>query len=250
MKKTLLIIVNIFLAIHVFGGNPDLFNKANQHYQAGEYSAAIELYDSIYNSGYQSFELLYNLGNAYYKKENFAKAILYWEKAKKLNPRDEDLLHNLELVQTKIPDQIDEVPHFVLIKVWKSIVFGLPDFFWTILNILSFLVLVYAIFVLVSSVSSKIKKIFFYIGILSFFLTIFSGIAGYQNYREITQHKTAIVLPPTVNVKSSPDETSSTLFVLHSGTKVKLIEKIGSWQQISIANGNKGWLKTSDFDPI
>ncbi|MBN2746040.1 MAG: tetratricopeptide repeat protein [Bacteroidales bacterium] len=248
--KNILLALNIFLVTQVFGTNTDLFNRANKHYQAGEYSIAIELYDSIYQSGYQSFEMLYNMGNAYYEKEDYAKAILYWEKAKKLNPQDEDLLHNLELVQTKIPDQIEEVPRFILIKAWKSVVFGLSDFLWTILNILVFTLLVVSVYLIASSQRPKIKKTFFYIGILSFFTTIFTGVAGYQNYNELTQHKTAIIQTPTVNVKSSPDENSSTLFVLHSGTKIKLIDKIGSWQQISIANGNKGWIKISYFEPI
>jgi len=87
-------------------------------------------------------------------------------------------------------------------------------------------------------------------GIIFLSLSLLTGIFGFQSSQQIHSHKTAIVFTPTVNVKSSPSEKSSTLFVIHQGTKVKLIDQLKDWYRIKLANGSQGWMHKEDFEKI
>ena len=61
----------------------------------------------------------------------------------------------------------------------------------------------------------------------------------------------AIVMRPVVSVKSSPSaESSQDLFILHEGTKVQMLDQVGSWTNIELADGRQGWIRTSDIEAI
>jgi SH3-like domain-containing protein len=95
-----------------------------------------------------------------------------------------------------------------------------------------------------------VRKISFWAGV--FLLLLFSvGVlaASQRNHYLANQHE-AIVFTQMVNIKSSPDENSKDIFVLHEGTKVKLLDVIAEWQEIRIANGSVGWIKISDIRKI
>ena len=52
-------------------------------------------------------------------------------------------------------------------------------------------------------------------------------------------------------VRSSPDDKSGTeLFVLHEGTKVKILESVGDWDKIELQDGRQGWSKKSNLEII
>jgi SH3-like domain-containing protein len=68
--------------------------------------------------------------------------------------------------------------------------------------------------------------------------------------KELTAHNTAIVMSPTVTVRSAPDENSTELFVIHEGTKVWIIDQVGDWLRIRIADGNNGWMRSSELEKI
>lgn len=67
---------------------------------------------------------------------------------------------------------------------------------------------------------------------------------------KITERNEAIVFAPTITIKSSPAESGTDLFVLHEGTKVKLLDKVGDWSEILLADGNRGWIPTNQIEII
>ena len=67
---------------------------------------AVEGYQSILNSGFESAELYYNLGNAFYKLNNIPESNFFYEKAKSISPSDEDILMNLSFAQNLRIDKI------------------------------------------------------------------------------------------------------------------------------------------------
>ncbi|WP_449437698.1 tetratricopeptide repeat protein [Pedobacter steynii] len=93
--------------------NPEaLFAKGNGQYAKAQYKEAAQSYEEVLKDGYKSADVYFNLGNAYYKMGEMAPAILYYEKAYKLTPGDQEISLNLQLANLKIADKIDPVPEF------------------------------------------------------------------------------------------------------------------------------------------
>ena len=89
------------------------------------------------------------------------------------------------------------------------------------------------------------KKATFFLGIIMILLLICSGIIAFQKYQYLNERNEAIIMKPTITVKSSPSSTGVDLFVLHEGTKVTILDKDGDWDKIKIADGSVGWLPSS-----
>jgi tetratricopeptide (TPR) repeat protein len=251
MKKNVLMVVVLFMALYSYATeNQLIIAKANKAYADGLFTNAVDLYKQVLNSGNESWELYYNLGNSYYKLNDFASAILYFEKAKKLNPGNEDINFNLKVTNNKIADKIEPLPELFYKRWYRNLVELLPVDPWARITILTFILsLFFALFYVISQ-RIYIRKIGFWAGILFFIISLLSVHFSYQNYKTLQNNTEAIIFTPTVTIKSSPDEKSIDLFVLHEGTKVKILDNIGNWYEIRIANGSVGWLPVSSVEKI
>jgi tetratricopeptide (TPR) repeat protein len=226
------------------------FEKANKAYMAGFYGNAITIYEEILATGQASPELYYNLGNAYFKNEESSKAILNYERALKLDPGNEDFRYNLLVANNKRIDKIDDLPELFYIRWWNALKYKLSTNQWAMLSMISFTLVFIVIALFLLSRTSFMKRLFFYSGITILLINILSGILAWQTHNESTQRNTAIVFAPSLPVKSSPDESSIDLFVIHEGLKVQIIDKIGEWNEIIINNGSKGWVKAETLERI
>lgn len=221
--------------------------QARKAYEAGQFETSIQLYESILQKGLESSILYYNLGNAYYRNKDLPSAALYYEKALKMDPTNRDIQHNIELVNSKIIDKVEPVPELFYKRWWKVLLNSMNLDSVSVLMICLFtLSLLFAGIYLTSS-RLGIRKFAFYTSIFMFILVITSFMVAREKKHYLTQHHEAIVFTPTVTIKSSPDAASTDLFVIHEGLKVTLLDKIGDWQEIRIANGSIGWLKLSDI---
>jgi tetratricopeptide (TPR) repeat protein len=251
-KKIAVLVATILLvAFHAAAQDPEpLAAQAAKAYNTRQYPEAIAKYEKIIAGGYESYALYYNLGNAYFRNNENAQAILNYEKALKIAPNNEDLKHNIEVVNSKLTDKVEMVPELFYKRWWKLIVNMMDIDTLAIVNILllSLALILVALYIAVSNI--LVRKISFWAGI--FLLLLFSvGVlaASQRNHYLANQHE-AIVFTQMVNIKSSPDENSKDIFVLHEGTKVKLLDVIAEWQEIRIANGSVGWIKISDIRKI
>lgn len=226
------------------------FNKANLFYQKGEYNKAIELYHQILSKGYSAKEVFFNLANSYYRLNQFHYAILYYERAHRLDPSDEDINFNLRMANLHIVDRFDEVPKFFLVQWWTHLIDTYSSQTWATVAILSIWIstAVFALFLVVNNVN--IKKALFALGLLCFFLFITNSILAYSRYHNETTENYAIVFAINSYVKSSPEENSTDLFILHQGTKVQILDRIGKWLKIRIPNGNIGWIEEKELVTI
>lgn len=224
----------------------DLFSQANEFYSKTKYDSSIFLYESIVNAGYESANLYYNLGNAHYKKKNIPAAILYYEKAKKLEPGDGDILFNLQLANQQITDKIEPLPELFLSKWWNEIISSAPADAWGkwVLILSFYAAAMFAFFIFSGQVF--FRKIFFWSGIAGIILALFTWSFALKQEKLLTESHEAIVFAPSITTKSSPDEGSTNLFVIHEGTKVKILEKVSNWYKISLADGNIAWMKAED----
>jgi len=237
----LLVISPLFLCAK---GNPEaLFAKGNSQYAKAQYKEAAQSYQEVLNDGYKSAEVYFNLGNAYYKMGEMAPAILYYEKAYKVTPGDQEISLNLQLANLKIADKIESVPEFFLTKWWKSFFLffsaqALSGFAVAFL-LLGFALLIVYLF----AISISIKKPAFYAGIILLALGLLSIFIVSTQNSYLNSSSQAIVFNGTVNVKSGPDDKSKTLFVIHEGTKVTIKQNDNNWIKVELPNGNIGWIE-------
>lgn len=224
--------------------------QAEKAYNQKDYKLAIKNYETILAGGYESMRLYYNLGNAYFRNNEIAPAIYYFEKAKKLSPHNEDILFNLEVANSKLVDKIEQVPELFYKRWWKALL-NISDINTLAIMTLIFLAIGIVLFaVYFISLKLIVKKIGFFGGLtfIALFGLMFIGTTQRNHYN--SNHHEGIIFAPTVNIKSSPDEKSKDIFVLHEGTKVTLLDVLNDWHEIQIVNGSKGWIKASDFKQI
>ena len=123
-KRIFYLLLILVLPLSSFG-NDDvnaLFKQANKFYTRANYPEAIKAYQQILADGYQSATVYFNLGNAYYKSDSVSSALLYYEKARKMAPGDEDVSFNIQLANQKTTDKIDAKPDFFLANWWNSLI--------------------------------------------------------------------------------------------------------------------------------
>jgi tetratricopeptide (TPR) repeat protein len=240
----------IFSTSYAGNINEMIADSANQAYASGKFNNAVILYQKVIANGYESAGVYYNLGNAYFKVNDMASAILYFEKSLKLRPGEENTEFNLKVAQTRIVDKIDELPLPFYARVWNWLGEIFPVDIWGYLIIISItLTLLFAAFYLLTSRIS-IRKLTFWIGVLFLLCTCIFNLAAYSHYYHLKNVPEAIIFDATVHVKSSPAENSTDIFVIHEGTKVRITDQVGEWNEIHIANGSVGWVKTSVMQNI
>ena len=222
-----------------------------QAYTDGKFSDASAAWTSIEESGQKSAKLYYNLGNAWFKQGNYPKAILNYERALRLDPSYSDARYNLEFTSNFVQDKIEPVPEFILKSFARKICYLMSSNAWAVI----FLVLLAAalvmglLFLLGSSVGKR--RAGFYCGIVLLLLS--AGALSFSIWQKSDSVKTdtAIVMSPVSSVKSSPSSGSSKdLFVIHEGTKVTILDEVGTWRNISLADGRQGWIPASDIEII
>jgi tetratricopeptide (TPR) repeat protein len=251
MKKHILIFLFTITSFCGYSATPEQqFVQANELYKKGQYDSAVVIYQNIIKQGVTSSELYYNLGNAYYKAKRIPDAILNYERAKKLSPNSDEINFNLQLANSQIVDKIAPLPEFFVKKWIKSFANYFSSNSWAIISLVSFvLALVFAGFYLFS-LKLWLKKLSFWMGLITLIISLTSFVNSNYQKRAITNKVEAIVINPSVTVKSSPDDNGTDLFVIHEGIKVQLIDAVGEWHEIKLPDGNKGWLKISDIEKI
>lgn len=238
-------------ATTVWAVNPDsLMVKANQAYDQQQYDTAINRYNRIIEDGWVSSKLYYNLGNSYFRKKNLPEAILYYEKAKKLDPNNENIQYNLGIANSMIVDKIDRVPEF-FVKRWWNYFYNLFNAdTWTVLFMVSFALFVLFAGIFIMSRERRNRQWSFFVGLLFLLITVGSfGLASQRTYYTKNQ-KEAIVFTPSIKAKSSPSPNSVDLFVIHDGTKVRIMDHVDGWVKIKISNGSIGWLPEASVKTI
>ncbi len=251
MGKHILLLMLVVVSLHATAINPDsLMVRANRAYDHQQYDSAINMYQSVLKQGLVSPKLYFNLGDAYYRQKDMPSAILYFEKAKKLDPNNADIQYNLNLANTMIPDKIVKVPSMFL-KRWWNYLYNLFDAnTWAVLSLVSFAFFVLLVGIFVLSQGRSARKISFFIGILMLLASVAAfGLASQKAYY-LQHHNEAIIFTPVITAKSSPTPNSVDLFVIHQGTKVHLLDEVDGWKKIRLQNGSIGWLPKNSMKEI
>jgi tetratricopeptide (TPR) repeat protein len=246
MKK----IIFIFLLTTQFFFAQTGFEKGNDLYQKGKYEQAITEYESILASKKQSAELYFNLGNCYYKLNKVAPAIYNYEKALVLNPDDAEITNNLKFAQKLQIDEIKVIPQVGFSKMVHDFtsIFHYNTWAWisvglTTLFLLCFLGYYFSRFALT-------KRIFFFGMFALLLLLLISVSAAISEKNHYENEKPAIVFAEMVLVKSEPQRGSNTVFTLHEGTKVFVLETLDNWRKIQLTDGTEGWIEKTAIKEV
>ncbi|MBQ9410671.1 MAG: BatD family protein, partial [Bacteroidales bacterium] len=231
---------------------PDsLWRSGVEAYSAGDYAAALQDWEDVRSTGLMSKELYYNLGNAYFKTGEIAPAILWYERALRLDPSDADIRYNLDYARALTQDRIDEVPEIFFEQWGHAMCYLLPSNAWAVIGLVGFALFVACVLLFLLGSTSGRRRLGFFVG-LAFLLVAILGwdFAQWQRTEALRQDQ-AIVMRPVTSVKSSPAaEGAKDLFILHEGTRVRILDNVGGFSQIEIADGRQGWIPSPDIEVI
>ncbi len=225
----------------------NMLDSANYYYSVGEYQTAIEKYNALVESGYKSAGIYYNLGNAYYKVNNLANAIVNYERAAKLDPADESIAYNLQMAQSHVVDKIEPLPDFFIFRWVKYLRGSLSADSWAILSLGVFIISLLLFLGYLFATRTGLRKTAFWSAVILIFFTIVSFAFSLKNKAEFLDHNKAIIYAPSVTVKSAPDKSGTDLFMIHEGTKVELVDSVGLWFEVKLIDGNQGWIQKDEF---
>ena len=229
-------------------------NEAEAAYINNNFAESIQLYEAQVSEhrsiNQESAQIYYNLGNAYFRDNQIAKAIVNYERALLLEPGDSDIRHNLRFAKTRIEDKIDSADNLFINKWIRSIQNLYSGNTWAIIGIVLFILLIVAIGLYMISAQIILRKVSFYSGIVLLSLVIITNVFAFNQKTKITNRSTAIIMSASVSIYTSPDAHSQELFRLHEGAKVKIKREEGRWIEIVIANGSVGWLQKMYVETI
>jgi hypothetical protein len=246
----ILFFIGIGFSVSFASTEEDLMAKGNQYYQSGNFEKAADTYQKVVEAGYESPSLYFNLGNAFYRLGKTGYSILYYEKAAKLAPSDEDISHNLAIANNKIVDKLDILPTFYLFKWWESILVTFTISGWTYLAYFFYMLVLISIGVYFFSKSQNMQKYAVYsTGGFLLLLIITYMLLSVRMNRELNI-RDGVITEQVVNVKSSPDDKSTDAFIIHEGIKVRMEDKVNDWVRIRLRDGKVGWLQEKDLGII
>lgn len=224
--------------------------EADSAYARGEFQQAIKDYEALLKQG-ASADLYYNLGNAYYRSENITRAVLNYERALLLSPGDRDIRFNLQIAQAKTIDKIVPESEMFFFTWYRALVNLMSVDGWASVALVSLALVIILLLVYLFSERIWLRKVGFFGGILMLLLFVLSNIFAWQQKQNLLFRKGAIVMTPTISVKSTPASNGTDLFILHEGTKVVITDSsMKDWREIRIADGKEGWIESKHLEEI
>ncbi len=221
----------------------DLFIQGNAEYQEGNFAAAEQNYRRILDAGVESGPLYYNLGNACFKQRRLGYAIYYWEKALEKLPVDREVRENLELANLLIVDRLEipEKPPPLKFLARAAGILTISQEIWLLLALFIVCNALFACHLLAKKPRHAFRAL---AGCLAVgFLFLVAGGSLAWKICERDYRKRGIVLEQKVDVRSGPGSENITVFTIHEGIKVRVIQSNNGWCQVSLPNGWNGWLQ-------
>lgn len=241
----------LFFTANIYANDNDaLKTQADSAYSQEKYDKAIKLYEKLAND-VQSFEVCYNLGCSYYRKDNIAKSLLWLERASRLNPSDEDVQFNLTMVRNKTVDKITPEHEMIIVSMFRKLVNMMSLESWSLVCIMLFVLSLASSFLYFLSHSLYLRKLGVLLSVVCLLLCVFGNVCAYQQRTFAMSHNHGIIMSPSVTVKSTPSESGNDLFVIHEGTSVEILDSsMKDWYEIKIADGKLGWMHKKSLELI
>ena len=230
--------------VHAVKDKAGVFVDAVRAYKAGDYAAAAVQFASIAETRVNNPDLFYNTGNAYLKSKDLGRAILWYERARKLAPSDSDLKFNLAYAQSLLKDKKEPGFSFSsILYFWQ----GLVSLEW--LQYAS-ITCSFCFFIWAAVQKARGRQIFSGAGILIFLLFAGTTLAVGLEYNRINSDLKAVILAEQAGVRSGTMDNATLLFDLHAGTRVRVLDKKDNYIKISFAKDKVGWVACKNAEII
>lgn len=253
MKRTFLIIFYcILFATSAFGIVPvdSLKTVADSAYAKEDFERAAKTYLRIAKMG-ESATICYNLGNCYYRLDDIARAILWYERASLLSPGDADIRFNLDMARSKTIDRVIPRREFFFVTWYRSMTNWMSADAWAHGSVMLFILCLIALAIYIYAHPVWLRKTGFTLAIVFFLLTIVGNICAWSQSRKLANRNGAVVMSPSAVVKSTPSASGSDLFVLHEGTYVSIRDNsLNDWAEVVLADGKQGWIERKQIEVI
>jgi tetratricopeptide (TPR) repeat protein len=220
------------------------FFEANRAFRNDQFQEAVDGYLKLIANGIENGHLYYNLGNAYYRLGDLGKAILFFERARLLLPRDDDLIFNLTHARNQTVDAVADVQTFSLSDFLGLDSFNLYEVFLVFTIINGFFFFIFGI---------RLYKKTEWSLYLSIFLVIVISIGGCAlalKWYQVTTDDRAVVLSDEVEVRAGPDPGDTALFKIHEGTVVHHERSEGDWALLHLSKDKRGWAPSIQLERI
>lgn len=255
MKRILLILTIALLPLGVQATSrthvkQNVVSMADEAYKAADYTAAIELYESVLADGLTSADLYYNLGNAYYRTGQMGFAILNYERALRLNPSMDDARENLALAESKTVDRITELPKLFIVRWVDLLCTRVSPVAWRVVWLVLLALVGLSVVAMRLGPSRQWRKAGLVAGVLVLLLLLMATFLLLRATHQYNTHQEAVVLAPAITVKSSPEGQSTDKLILHEGTLVTVSDSLAGWYKITIADGTTGWCQIEEVERI
>lgn len=224
--------------------------EGDSAYVRNDYKSAAQIYEALLEQG-EAAEVYYNLGNCYYKTNDIARAVLNYERALLLEPGNADIRVNLEMARAKTVDKITPIPDIFFVAWIKSLIDCLSVDEWAGCGITCFILFLLAAALFFFSKRASLKKGGFACAAVLLLLLVLSNLFASRQKSVLVNRNAAIVLAPSVTVRSTPSESGTSLFILHEGSKVELKDSsMREWKEIRLEDGKVGWVPASSIEVI
>ena len=253
MKKSIItILIAIIGTVATLGANN--IALADSAYNQKRYQEALELYHSELKSKGTSSDLYYNIGCGYYKMQQYAQAILYFERALQLDPGNNDAKANLEFVREKAKVNGSSGSSFFE-DLYTAIANNFTSNGWAVIAVISFFLLLGAIAMYIFMSSVALRKVGFFGGGVILVVCIFSIICSFSQHKKAAEHTEAIVMSESATLSAAPHAPSGKEVegTLKAGQKVCIedsVKNTGIWYKVTTPDSKQAWILSTDVEKI
>ena len=248
MKKSALsLFFGLLLVLPAAAGNLSVWDEANTSYQSGSFKSALGLYEKQLKEGKETAALDYNLGNTYFRLGHKGLALVYYERALRIAPRDEDILWNIEVLKTVITDRI-ESPEGSLIIYWIRQILGRLTLNEIGIVLSGFLALWAALSAL-TYVFPVIKLLSKVLGVFVVLFLLLTAVLFGVKWNNVKDPR-AVILDKEVQTRYGPSEKETKAFTLHEGAEAKVTDETKDWWYITLPDKNAGWIPKKSCEII
>jgi len=251
-KKAFLFLPLLFCLSFFFSAQLSAQTKSDVDnlYQKGNYVQAVKGYEKLLKQG-ESAALYYNLGNCYYRLDNIPHAVLSYERAQRLAPNDEDIRFNLQLAQSKTIDNLTPESEMIFVTWYKALVNLFSIDSWAYLSLVCLFISIVALVVYLFVDIEILRKLSKIVLPLFFFFFLINTFFAIQQVYLLDSETHGIIMSPSAVVRKMPDQKSADSFILHEGSKVRIIDNsMSQWTEIKLSDGRQGWIKADNVEAI
>lgn len=242
----------VFCAIpnytYAASGDDVVWKKANNFYVQKQYDSAAYYYNILLKKYPENAMIRYNMGNVSFRLNKIGAAVLHYQKAALLDPRNKEIQDNLLLAKGRIQNPVPEATPIFFVRWWNGFLQLFHTDTWAIITFIAFLVVLCLVWY------ARVKKErFAHAGrwlSLSAVCLIICACMTWFTHEWFANSDMAVVLEPSVNLLEAPRVSAKVLGALPEGTVIEVYIENGKFINVKLPNGREGWILSSSVEKV